>query len=125
MLPAQYVNCAGGEIKIDSGHSEWQDGNAHQSGFTTAWPPNFKTGGSHTGGDNGSFADIDLVGRRLNDSPTTAQGTYAAVTARSFHTGGVHTLLGDGSVVFIGENIDGTLWRALGTIAGGETLTLP
>jgi prepilin-type N-terminal cleavage/methylation domain-containing protein len=121
-IPDQYVNCPGGEFKKDSGHAEWQDGNAHQSGFTTAWPPNFKTAGSHTGGDNGRALDVDIVGRRPSDAPTTAQGTYAAITSRSFHDGGVHYLRGDGSVSFIGESVDAMVWRALGTINGGETI---
>ncbi len=38
----------------------------------------------------------------------------------SFHVGGTHFLMGDGHVRFIGENIDGALYRALGTIKGGE-----
>ncbi|HVJ79564.1 MAG TPA: DUF1559 domain-containing protein [Planctomycetia bacterium] len=119
-VPAQYYNCAGGEMKRDSGHSEWEDGNAHQSGFTTAWPPNFQTPGAHAGGDGGEFNDIDLVGRRPNDLPTPQQGTYAAVTSRSYHPGGVNGLLGDGSVRFVPGTLDGVVWRSLGTIAGSE-----
>jgi prepilin-type N-terminal cleavage/methylation domain-containing protein len=38
----------------------------------------------------------------------------------SFHTGGTHTLLGDGSVRFLSENLDGQTLVALGTRAGGE-----
>ena len=44
------------------------------------------------------------------------------VSASSKHTGGVHTLMGDGAVQFVSENIDLNLWRGLGTRAGGETL---
>ncbi len=45
-----------------------------------------------------------------------------ATTANSQHTGGVHLLLGDGSVRFVSENIDTGTWRALGSIAGGEVI---
>lgn len=47
-------------------------------------------------------------------------GLYAAVTASSLHRGGVHSLTADGSVHFINENIDRSVWRALGTRARGE-----
>ena len=47
---------------------------------------------------------------------------FAAVTARSYHPGGVNALLGDGSVRFIKSTIDGRVWRALSTVAGGEVV---
>ena len=40
--------------------------------------------------------------------------------SRSQHPGGVNALLCDGSVHFYSESVDVTLWRALGTINGGE-----
>ena len=43
-----------------------------------------------------------------------------AMSANSHHKGGVHVLLGDGSVRFVGYSIDVSVWRALGTISGGE-----
>jgi prepilin-type processing-associated H-X9-DG protein len=42
-------------------------------------------------------------------------------TARSFHPGGVGVLFGDGSVRFVEDSIDLTIWRGLATPAGGET----
>jgi prepilin-type processing-associated H-X9-DG protein len=41
----------------------------------------------------------------------------------SYHPGGVNVLLGDGSVKFVKNNIDRQVWRALGTISGGEVLS--
>ncbi len=38
----------------------------------------------------------------------------------SYHVGGVHCLLGDGSVKFVSENIDQGVWIAAGSIRGGE-----
>ncbi|HAW26947.1 MAG TPA: prepilin-type cleavage/methylation domain-containing protein, partial [Planctomycetaceae bacterium] len=48
--------------------------------------------------------------------------TYAAVTARSYHTGIVHALLMDGSVRSLSENIDLNTYRALSTRSGGEVI---
>ena len=42
--------------------------------------------------------------------------------ASSYHVGGVNSLMGDGSVQFITENIDQGVWIALGTINGNEAI---
>jgi prepilin-type N-terminal cleavage/methylation domain-containing protein/prepilin-type processing-associated H-X9-DG protein len=44
-------------------------------------------------------------------------------TARSYHTGGVNLLLGDGSVRFVGDSISRATWIALGTCSGNEILS--
>ena len=49
--------------------------------------------------------------------------TYAAVTARSYHPGGVNAVFLDGSVRFIKDSINWMTWRALGTIASGEVIS--
>jgi prepilin-type N-terminal cleavage/methylation domain-containing protein/prepilin-type processing-associated H-X9-DG protein len=113
-----YNGCSGSlsELRPDSGHAEWEDGNTSQAGFTTAWPPNKVTPGSF----NGTLVpDTDLIAiREENGGPT-----FAAVTSRSYHPGGVNILFGDGSVHFIKSTINGITWRALGTIGGGEVLS--
>jgi prepilin-type N-terminal cleavage/methylation domain-containing protein/prepilin-type processing-associated H-X9-DG protein len=114
----QYTSCSGSaaELRPDSGHSEWEDGNTSQAGFTTAWPPNTVTPGLFKGV---AVADTDLIAiREENGGPT-----FAAVTARSFHPGGVNVLLGDGSVRFMKSTIDGPTWRTLGTVDGGEVVS--
>jgi prepilin-type processing-associated H-X9-DG protein len=50
--------------------------------------------------------------------------TYAAITARSYHPGGVNALFMDGSVRFITNSIPQATWRALGTRNGGEAVDL-
>ena len=62
--------------------------------------------------------DLDLNGRNEEDGGPT----FAAITARSYHPGGVNALLGDGSVRFVKNSIAGATWRALGTVAGGEVV---
>jgi hypothetical protein len=34
----------------------------------------------------------------------------------------VNALAGDGSVKFVKSTVDGMVWRALGTVAGGEVI---
>ncbi|MHC5542549.1 H-X9-DG-CTERM domain-containing protein, partial [Singulisphaera rosea] len=48
---------------------------------------------------------------------------FAAVNSRSYHPGGVNTLMGDGSVRFAKNTINGEAWRALGTISGNEVIS--
>ena len=63
--------------------------------------------------------DLDLNGmNEENGGPT-----FAAINARSYHPGGVNSLLADGSVRFIKNTIDGMVWRSLGTVAGGELIS--
>ena len=42
------------------------------------------------------------------------------VSARSYHTGGVEVVHGDGSVRFVSNSIDLLIWRMMGSIAGEE-----
>jgi len=48
--------------------------------------------------------------------------TFAAITSRSHHDGGVNSLFGDGSVKFLSSSINGSVWRALGTVMGKEPI---
>jgi prepilin-type N-terminal cleavage/methylation domain-containing protein len=113
--PNPYVS--GCELKIASSHTQWFDGSVHHTGVTTAWTPNRATARL----DSGKSYDCDLTGRR--EQKGEKGPTFAAITSRSFHAAGVNLVLGDGSVRFASDSIDGSVWRALGTIAGGETAT--
>ncbi|MCE9530093.1 MAG: DUF1559 domain-containing protein [Planctomycetes bacterium] len=106
----------GGSFKQDSGHTEWVDARVHQAGFTTTFPPNTKVAYS-SGGAN---YDIDFNSSR--EGKTTNRITYAAVTSRSFHSGGVNVMLMDGSVRFVRDTITAETWRAIGTLNGGEVI---
>jgi len=107
----------GGSFKVDSGHVEWVDARSIQSGFTTTFPPNTKVPYTSAG----QTYDIDFTSRR--EGKTANLPTYTAVTARSFHSGGVNTAILDGSVRFITNSISQATWRAMGTRAGGEVLS--
>jgi prepilin-type processing-associated H-X9-DG protein len=113
--PAE-VLAYGGTFKPDGGHVEWVDARGIQSGFTTTFPPN--TPVTYTTG--GATYDVDFTSRR--EGKTATLPTYSAVTARSFHPGGVNALLVDGSVRFVANAVSRDTWRAAGTRAGGEVV---
>jgi prepilin-type N-terminal cleavage/methylation domain-containing protein/prepilin-type processing-associated H-X9-DG protein len=96
---------------LGMGHGAWSDSNAHETGMTTAWAPNRFTGAP-------GIPDLDLESRLLSQGGPT----FAAITARSHHPGGVNALFADGNVRFISSSIDANIWRALGTIQGGESV---
>ena len=112
------ISAYGGEFKVDSGHTEWVDARTHQTGFTTTFTPNTRV--PHV--DNGKTYDIDF--NSMREGRSTTLPTYAVVTSRSYHTGGVNVLLMDGSVRVISSSIELIAWRALGSRAGGEVVSL-
>lgn len=95
-------------------HAEWVDGKVHETGFTTAFPPN--TFVSYTSG--GTTYDVDYVSATEGNTGDT----YAAVTSRSYHPDGVNALFMDGSGRFVSTSIRQEIWRALGTRAGGDVV---
>ena len=116
---APYDGSGSGAVGTD--HTFWADGNAHETAMTTAWPPNKAILGRNgeSGLSNAAKApsgDLDL------ETKLYVQGgpTYAALTARSYHPGGVNALFGDGSVKFVKSSISGSTWRAVGSLAGSE-----
>jgi prepilin-type N-terminal cleavage/methylation domain-containing protein len=52
------------------------------------------------------------------DCNLASAGIFRA--ARSYHTGGVHALMGDGSTRFVSENVDQTTWDRLGSRNDGQ-----
>lgn len=107
---------SGCDVQIEGSHTQWFDGSVHHTGVTTAWTPNHKT----TRVVSGVAYDCDLTGRR--EQRGDKGPTFAAVTARSMHRGGVNALFADGHVDFISETIDGSVWRAMGTISERDGL---
>jgi hypothetical protein len=104
----------GGAFATDWSHTEWVNGEVLQSGATTSFPPNTMI--PYTNG--GQVYDVDFTAQRLGNSLTIQ--TYLVVTSRSYHVGGAHALMMDGSARFISSSISKDLYRALGTRQGGE-----
>jgi len=114
-----------GSTTLGSGHKEWGDARVVQTGITTTFPPNtlVPCPGGAAGGTSGVTYDVDYSSFTEGNGTAyigTANVTYAAVTARSYHTGGVNALLMDGSVRFVSNSISTRTWLGLGTRAGGE-----
>lgn len=65
--------------------------------------------------------DPDIPNRPCNKSGASDHRNKSAA-ARSMHPNGVMSLMVDGSVHFVTNAIDPSAWRALGTIAGGESI---
>lgn len=107
----------GPTLNENTGHTEWCDGRVHHSGFTTVFQPNTIVPYDYMG----NTYDIDF--NSVQEGKKDDQATYAAITSRSWHAGGVVvTAMLDGSTKPISESIDLQVWRALSTIAGGEVV---
>ena len=109
----------GGSFKMDTGHTEWTDGRTHQTSFTTTFPPNKKILCTVSG------AEYDVDFTNMREGKSTTERTYAAVTARSYHEGGVNVAMMDGSVKFFNDSIELQLWQNLSTRAGKEQVIVP
>ncbi|MGC8639384.1 MAG: DUF1559 domain-containing protein [Isosphaeraceae bacterium] len=81
------------------------------AGMWWFWTGRERTLYSHTQTPNGRIVDC-IAG---NCMPAIGMST-----AKSFHPGGVNTLMGDGSVRFVPSSISLGVWRGLGTRNGSE-----
>jgi len=62
----------------------------------------------------------------INAIPTQGNPRWdESIGFRSFHPGGANFSLGDGSVRFVSENVDGQAYRAMASRMGGEVFPLP
>ena len=116
--PSQPTQVAGfgGEFEATDGHTEWVEGRVHQDGFTTTFTPNMPVPYS----SGGQTYSTDYTSSEEGDSATAI--TCAAVTSRSYHVGTVNSLLMDGSVRSISENINLGTWRNLGSRNDGNVV---
>lgn len=59
---------------------------------------------------------------RFRDCLDGSFGSRGHMAARSYHPGGVQCVYTDGSTKFVPDTVDGLVWRAVGTMAGGEVV---
>jgi prepilin-type N-terminal cleavage/methylation domain-containing protein/prepilin-type processing-associated H-X9-DG protein len=109
--PADLISL-GGTLNTAAGHTSWAEGFVFQTNLTFVFPPN--TAVPYVNPADGQTYDVDWAGGTINE--------YAALTARSYHPGGVNALFMDGSVRFVANSIPQATWRALGTRNGGEAV---
>jgi prepilin-type N-terminal cleavage/methylation domain-containing protein/prepilin-type processing-associated H-X9-DG protein len=89
------------------------------------------TGGYFNGQRGGSWAQGDFRNALYTHSYTPNSpifdclrgSDYGWKSCRSFHSGGVNLLMGDGGVRFAKDGVSPAVWAALGTRAGGEVVS--
>jgi prepilin-type processing-associated H-X9-DG protein len=106
----------GGEIIVvpdttnyDIRGAYYNDAHGGSALFSTLYPPN-------TSVPDVSHWCVSL----MPQAPCTSNTANRFYSLRSYHTGGVNALLGDGSVRFISNSVDGPTYKALGSRAAGE-----
>ncbi len=67
----------------------------------------------------------DCMGVQFSGGVQARYAPYGWRAARSNHPGGANVLLADGSLRFVGDEVDADVWKDLATIAGGETSAVP
>jgi len=101
--------CASATAFNNDAGANWASPMGYQTLFNTIVPPNSEYHACNACPASGGCGGGD------------SSGNYPA---RSRHTGGAHTLFGDGAVRFISANTDFNVYQSLGTTAGGETVTV-
>ncbi|MBI1324227.1 DUF1559 domain-containing protein [bacterium] len=117
--PADLMSWLASGTFDSNGHTEWVEADVHETGFTTTFTPNTK----FLYQPPGVLTPVDIDYTSMRDGESTTLPTYGAVTARSYHPGGVNILMMDGSVRFGKNKIAQPIWRALGTRAGAEVIS--
>ncbi len=79
----------------------WGDGNTFYTRYHHILPPN---------SPSCNYGSDDYDGNTV-------------VSATSRHPGGVNLMMADGSIYFVKNSVNPAVWKALGTIAGGETIS--
>jgi prepilin-type N-terminal cleavage/methylation domain-containing protein len=69
-----------------------------------------------------TYAYSTLLTPNSNLPECYENSNFVNSTARSHHTGGVHVLLGDGSVRFVSDSLDLTTWRRIGNKSDGAVV---
>jgi len=113
LLLSETIQGKGGDLR---GFAWWQGG----SHFETYNPPNSAAPDRMESSGNCRTANSSNP-PCIGATPTVFE---QIISARSRHTGGVNAAMADGSVRFFSNSVNLDTWRGLGTIRGGEVVTL-
>ena len=97
-MPVSDAVCASINDWVKDRGAKWADGEVQYGLYDHHYPP------------NSPFWDCVLI-------------EFSWKAARSMHTNGVNVGLADGSVRFVGNDIDPATWQAIGSIRGGEIVS--
>ncbi|TWT43125.1 DUF1559 domain-containing protein [Botrimarina hoheduenensis] len=108
---------------INEGNDDWRGvwmiPSMGASAFSTRNKPNSSVPDAIYACGTG-LADLP-EGRKLPCTEVDVQSSPVSwASPRSAHPGGVNAAMGDGSVRFVDDDVDGNLWRSEGTRAGGD-----
>jgi len=117
LIEAEDAIASGAQFK-NTGHTEWPDGRVHHHGITTVMTPNSEV----TCMNGADEFDCDYNSWQEGKNGIAGSPSYAIITSRSYHPQMVNVLLADGSTRSVSENIDVSIWRAIGTRSGGEVV---
>ena len=89
----------------------WVNGEYRCALYNHYWAPN--------------AVDFDCIAQPIFGSKETIYAGYGWRASRSLHPGGVNVLLADGSVHFVPDGVNQTIWHDISTRSGAETSVLP
>jgi prepilin-type processing-associated H-X9-DG protein len=114
------IDPSAGDLKYDV-RGLWMMQMIGASSYTHRNPPNSEIGDALFVGMGCYFA-VPFPGAPCDNSAGTDWGLYHAA-ARSRHPGGVNVAFADGHVIFVGNDIDLTLWHCLGAMNDDKAIS--
>ena len=107
-------------LRVCSGPIDHAPRHASFGGYTWVLSGYVQTWYNHVLTPNSRIPDC-VLGGGASRGPVLSGGT-GAYTARSLHPGGVNVLFADGATRFVSDSVDLGIWRAVGTVDGGEVV---
>lgn len=106
----------------DDWRGAWMIPQMGAGAFSTRYPPNARKQfqWDQIAACGTGLSDIPAVFRQIPCEEVSVSDSNQWAAARSAHPGGVNVVMGDASVRFVDNDVDGILWRSEGTRAGDD-----